>query len=223
MLILPMAFIGMGKDYGDAMSICMHKFRDWTVLVDLHPSELSGYSVNTNQGQLEGVLLWFHTISCVLTTDRDVDWGNAIVTVRNSWSEVQKAAICAPIVWGEVQRTQQAPIPPKGKRDEEAMRAIIKAQNARALKMGAEGTFTYEEWVLLCEIFEERCASCGRLEDRLCTDHVIALSRRGTNFIENIQPLCRSCNSGKNAKPTDYRGDRAYTFLEALENMRNSS
>ncbi|GAA2657458.1 hypothetical protein GCM10010412_028070 [Nonomuraea recticatena] len=36
-------------------------------------------------------------------------------------------------------------------------------------------------------------------------DHIIALSRGGPPAIDNIQPLCRSCNASKKARFIDYR------------------
>lgn len=70
-------------------------------------------------------------------------------------------------------------------------------RNKRARKQAASGSFTEAEWVELCVRFGDRCPSCGKP----CTptvDHIIPLSKGGTNDISNIQPLCGGCNSRKN-------------------------
>jgi len=36
-------------------------------------------------------------------------------------------------------------------------------------------------------------------------DHVLPVSKGGTSYISNIQPLCQPCNSGKKDKHIDYR------------------
>jgi len=67
----------------------------------------------------------------------------------------------------------------------------------RAIKYGASGSFTLAEWLGLCTQYGYLCAGCGAKQP-LTADHIIPLSRRGTNDISNIQPLCKPCNSRKN-------------------------
>lgn len=43
------------------------------------------------------------------------------------------------------------------------------------------------------------CKHCGTSEN-LCVDHITPVSMGGGNEIENLQCLCRSCNSKKGAK-----------------------
>lgn len=83
---------------------------------------------------------------------------------------------------------------------------VGKAQKARrrARQQNAVGTFTAAEWKVLCEQYGNRCLRCGST-GRLTPDHVIPLSKGGTNYITNIQPLCYPCNCAKNDKIMDYR------------------
>lgn len=78
------------------------------------------------------------------------------------------------------------------------------ARNRRALKYGAGGDFTAEEFTALCNQFNNECLSCGS-SGPLTADHVKPLSRGGNNYISNIQPLCGVCNSQKHTKLVDYR------------------
>lgn len=77
-------------------------------------------------------------------------------------------------------------------------------QRRRARLVGAEGTYTADEWNALCLLYENRCLCCG-VDGRLTVDHVVPLSKGGANSIDNIQPLCGSCNKRKNTKTIDYR------------------
>ena len=81
-----------------------------------------------------------------------------------------------------------------------------KNQNRRALEMQA-GEYTAREWQQLKKRHNYTCLSCGKREPeiKLTADHVIPLSRGGSNTIDNIQPLCITCNKQKATKKTDYR------------------
>lgn len=61
------------------------------------------------------------------------------------------------------------------------------------------GGHTYAEWIELKKLYGNRCASCGN-SGRLTKDHILPVSRGGTDDITNIQPLCASCNSSKGTK-----------------------
>jgi hypothetical protein len=73
-------------------------------------------------------------------------------------------------------------------------------QARRAFELGAEGTFSDQEWYDLLEKYKGICPGCGKMKDKFAADHIVPLSRGGTNWISNIQPLCKSCNSSKHAK-----------------------
>jgi 5-methylcytosine-specific restriction endonuclease McrA len=77
----------------------------------------------------------------------------------------------------------------------------------RARMKAAEGSYTKQEWRELARKCDHRCLACGKQEPhvKLTPDHIVPLARGGTNFIGNIQPLCYSCNSRKQAKVIDYR------------------
>lgn len=78
------------------------------------------------------------------------------------------------------------------------------AAKRRATKLGVGGVVTVQEWLSLCAHYDNRCLACGDRKP-LAQDHVIPLSRGGPNTIDNIQPLCKSCNSKKGTRTIDYR------------------
>lgn len=67
------------------------------------------------------------------------------------------------------------------------------------------GRFSLSAWKALCASFGNRCLWCERTGIELTVDHVVPLIKGGSNFIENIQPLCRVCNSKKHDKIIDFR------------------
>jgi hypothetical protein len=76
-------------------------------------------------------------------------------------------------------------------------------------KKNAEGAHTLEQWKTLLAFFDGKCPCCGK-KRVLTRDHIIPLNKGGTNWITNIQPLCRSCNASKqDHHTTDYRPEAA--------------
>lgn len=61
------------------------------------------------------------------------------------------------------------------------------------------GAHTYAEWEDVKRHFHFTCPSCLRGEPTvvLTQDHIVPVSKGGTDDISNIQPLCRSCNTKK--------------------------
>lgn len=81
-------------------------------------------------------------------------------------------------------------------------------QRWRAEKLGLTEHFTGKEWYMLLDRYHFRCVRCKKRwggHTTICPDHVVPLSRGGTNTIDNIQPLCLSCNSSKSNHDWDSR------------------
>ncbi len=75
----------------------------------------------------------------------------------------------------------------------------------RAAKHASPGSFTAEEFEALCRSYGIRCLACGDTEAALEADHVVPLTRGGSDDIGNIQPLCVSCNRKKFVSIIDYK------------------
>lgn len=75
----------------------------------------------------------------------------------------------------------------------------------RVKKLELDGEHTFGEWENLKKQYNFICPCCNKKEPeiKLTQDHIIPLSKGGSDNIENIQPLCRSCNSKKNNKIID--------------------
>lgn len=83
----------------------------------------------------------------------------------------------------------------------------INTHKRRAIVRGLGAHFTPQEWRDLCAHYGNHCLKCGAVGS-LVPDHVVPLSRGGSNTIDNIQPLCSDCNARKHAHTVDYRLDR---------------
>lgn len=70
----------------------------------------------------------------------------------------------------------------------------------RILKNG--GHHSKAQWEAVKAKFNHTCPSCGHPEPqiRLTKDHIVPAEKGGSDDIENIQPLCKPCNSKKHNK-----------------------
>lgn len=75
----------------------------------------------------------------------------------------------------------------------------------KARLVGNGGELTTEEWRTILDFYGYRCLRCGRTDVKLTIDHILPISLGGTHTIDNVQPLCGPCNSGKRDKHIDYR------------------
>lgn len=86
-------------------------------------------------------------------------------------------------------------------------KAVRKAHHKRRAAIHSNGetlTIDPDEWDALCAKYDNRCLACGA-KKKLEQDHIVPISKGGSNSISNVQPLCRSCNSKKYTKIIDYR------------------
>jgi len=76
---------------------------------------------------------------------------------------------------------------------------ILRFSNLRrARKANAPGFVTAEQLQARIDFYGGLCAYCSRSYE--CIDHVIPLSRGGSNWPANLMPACKSCNSSKGDK-----------------------
>lgn len=88
-------------------------------------------------------------------------------------------------------------------REHEAARSF----NYRTRLRGNGGNHTPAEWRAMLDKYGHKCLCCGAIGVKLTRDHVLPVELGGSGDIGNLQPLCLSCNSSKNARYIDYRPD----------------
>lgn len=87
-------------------------------------------------------------------------------------------------------------------RVKEIMRAACLNRVAR--KAGADGSYSIKDIKHLFRTQEGECAACRTsLSEGYHVDHIKPLSRGGSNWPENLQLLCPSCNVRKGAMPME--------------------
>lgn len=84
-------------------------------------------------------------------------------------------------------------------------------EKSRRRKQRLVGTFTQQQWLDVCNQYNNQCLRCACNNCALTIDHVLPISKGGTNTIDNVQPLCMACNLSKGTKHIDFR-NQATTF-----------
>lgn len=100
-------------------------------------------------------------------------------------------------------KAQAGALGAKGKWGETKSEANAKTRSQRLAAAREKGTHTNEEWESLLDIVGRRCLICG--SEEITKDHIVPIYQGGSDSIDNLQPLCRSCNGSKGPDTTDHR------------------
>lgn len=85
---------------------------------------------------------------------------------------------------------------------------ILKVRLQKIARRGAPGVATLEQVRARVAFYGGVCAYCGDEYEHI--DHVIPLSRGGSNWPANLRPACAFCNLSKhNKKPSEWSSPKA--------------
>jgi len=87
----------------------------------------------------------------------------------------------------------------KSWRDRNPDQMRVQRRRRRSRKAGAQGQHSADDIKRLVHRFHGLCAYCG-VEPFNDIEHVVPLSRGGSDYIGNLLPACRTCNSKKHKK-----------------------
>jgi 5-methylcytosine-specific restriction endonuclease McrA len=82
---------------------------------------------------------------------------------------------------------------------ENRAKVLLYAENRRAREANAHGETTPEQLQSRIDYYGGCCWVCSKPYEAI--DHVIPLTRGGTNWPANLRPICKHHNSRKNARP----------------------
>lgn len=155
---------------------------------------VAGASTEAERSAVQSVLREFFVLS-----DEGWSHGRAESVIADAIGKTSKAVDSATTRWGT---TNDA--------------AATRAQ--RLSRAREKGTHTKLEWELLVNVCGNACVRCGA--EGVVKDHITPIYQGGSDGIENLQPLCRKCNSSKGPENKDLRPEGWKEHLQ--ECLRNA-
>lgn len=101
-------------------------------------------------------------------------------------------------------------------------RSNSEIRRERLAEARGKGTHTDDEWEAVKEACASRCVRCGA-QGKLVKDHIVPIYQGGSDSIENLQPLCPSCNSAKGPEAIDHRSPAAQALVKRMLNERSAN
>jgi 5-methylcytosine-specific restriction endonuclease McrA len=122
--------------------------------------------------------------------------------------------------------TRRKPKPHKRTAMSKGLYDQVASNNRRALERNPDaGKIRTREWENVLKGHEGGCPSCKQpwvLVGAPTLDHIIPIALGGKNLIQNVQPLCRSCNSRK-SKKTQFFIRTSKSRKEALAKLKEDA
>ena len=85
-------------------------------------------------------------------------------------------------------------------------RSTRATRSQRLSEAREKGTHVKEQWDAMVAHCGGKCVRCAA-SGPVVKDHIVPIYQGGSDGIENLQPLCNSCNSSKGPDTTDFRPD----------------
>ena len=104
----------------------------------------------------------------------------------------------------ESERNARSEAGKKGMESKWGKNDYILKRSQRLSEARKKGTHTKEQWNELLNLCDYKCVKC-QSDINIVKDHIIPIYQGGSDSIDNLQPLCKICNSSKGADSTNYK------------------
>jgi len=100
----------------------------------------------------------------------------------------------------------------------DSKRVAARNRGLRLSEARKKGRHTKKDWEEMLLFFNKTCCKCFGESGLLNVekDHIIPIYQGGSDGLDNLQPLCALCNSGKGAENIDWRSKLAVFLNKEL-------